>query len=87
MNTNTTTNRMEPTLIIRVPEAARLLGVSESTIWGWGSNKSPRRIAEFPQIFAIGRGASGMFRKDLEEFLAAQWAKAVEADATRTSTK
>lgn len=75
----------EPSLIVRVPEAARLLEVSESTIWAWGSNKSSRRIAEFPQIFAIGKGASGIFRKELEEFLAAQWAKAVEKDATRTS--
>lgn len=71
----------EPSLIIRVSEAARLLGVSESTVWAWSSENSPRHIEEFPRIFPLhsrpnGKGASGMFRKHLEEFLKAQWNKA-----------
>ena len=74
----------EPSIIIRVSEAARLMGVSDSTVWAWGSSKSPRRLEGFPRIFPLGRGASGMFRKHLEEFLAAQWIKAAEEDAPST---
>ncbi|MDA8154043.1 helix-turn-helix transcriptional regulator [Acidithiobacillus ferriphilus] len=92
MAMKTTLPAAEPSLIIRVSEAARLLGVSESTVWAWSSENSPRHIEEFPRIFPLhsrpnGKGASGIFRKHLDEFLAVQWAKAVEKDANRTSTK
>ena len=59
-------------LIIRVPEAAALLGVSVSTVWAWGSPTSGRRLEGFPIIFRIGRGASGMFRAELVAFLQLQ---------------
>jgi predicted DNA-binding transcriptional regulator AlpA len=69
---------LEPSIIIRVPEIARLLNVSESTIWAWSSENSPRHISGFPKIFPLhsrpnGKGAAGMFRKHLEEYLQAQW--------------
>lgn len=60
--------------IIRIAEAARMIGLSKSTIWARANKHSSRHDPDFPAIFPLhsnpsGKGAVGMFLDDIQDYL------------------
>jgi predicted DNA-binding transcriptional regulator AlpA len=78
MNHHNINTSEERKLVVRITEAARMLGVSKSTVWARANSLSSRYDPAFPRIFHLhsnpsGKGAVGMFLDDLEQYLRAQW--------------
>jgi prophage regulatory protein len=54
----------EPSVrIIRKPEALKMLGVSDCTIWRW------ERAGSFPKRISLGANSTGWFEHEIREWL------------------
>lgn len=61
-------------IVVRIAEAARIIGVSKSTIWARANPKSDRYDPDFPTIFPLhsnpsGKGAVGIYWADLDQYV------------------
>lgn len=61
-------------LVIRIDEAASILGIAKSTIWARANPKSTRYDPDFPTIFPLhsnpsGKGAVGIYWADLDQYV------------------
>jgi predicted DNA-binding transcriptional regulator AlpA len=77
-------------VIIRIAEAALVIGISKSTIWARANPKSDRYDPDFPAIFPLhsnpsGRGAVGIFLDDIEEYLGKHREKTIGNKSARTA--
>lgn len=57
---------------IRAKEAARLIGVSERTIWRWGDKAPADTVAPFPKPIRLSRTVTVFPREEILNFVKAR---------------